>query len=471
MADGINLPSNLYTAGAVPIDIQQGQGFAAQLALKNQARQDALNEYYQNINKTINPEGIRPQETSGFLSKYNDFNNFYSQNRQAIQNPRLDGGKAQAEFNSRHLDLMADADRSKQEQNAELELWKARSNPATAYMFNSPDILNAIQRSKLSIYDPNFKPLNVDELQSNAQPLGVKDLNTLHAGLLKDMKMVPIGKPEPDELGNAYQPVGFDQPTKQAYLARAQTYYNSDPKIRTYAAGIVNDPNRYTQARNSFLNITGREPNNEAELFAGDRAAADNLDQIQKNKVTDTQTRSNITQAREIAVGGINDIRAQNRMKLGSDLTLNRSRQLQQDDYDRLENQYNNIVSAATTNQGKNITDSDGKKVTEYSIPVINTMNKAFHRGTVGGQDYDEPIDFRSPADGKYVRVVYPDGSSKKIPKSVFLIDFANAAPSMKKSTPEVASPPPVTSTPGSPQSKPASKFDVDAAIKKYGGN
>jgi hypothetical protein len=429
MADGINLPSSLYTAGAVPLNIQPGQNFATQLALKSQARNDALNEYYDNINKSINPAGMRPQDTAGFMNKYNDFTNFYAQNRQAIQNPRLDNGKAQAEFNARHLDMMADADKSTAAQNGTLELWKARSNPTTAYMFNTPDIMPAIHQNDLSIYDPNYKALNVNELQANAQPLGVKDLNALHAGLVKDMKMVPMGNPVPDGMGNAHQPLGYDQQAKQAYLTRAQQYYNSDPKLRAYGASIINDPGRYAQARSAFLNIAGREPNNEAELFAGDRAAADNLDQVQQQKVTDAQTRSNIIQGRMKSMADYNQTKKIDLMGLANDLSLSKTRQQQQDDYDRINNYAGNLIDVAKAGKGINVTDENGKPVTEYTIHGGQALNKFYTKG-----DYNnkvEPAAYRAGTDenGDYVRIVYADGSTKKIPKDSFVGDLGKAIP------------------------------------------
>lgn len=427
MADGINLPSSLYTAGAVPIDIQQGGNFATQLALKSQARQDALNEYYDNVNKSINPQGMRPQDTPGFMNKYNDFSNFYSQNRQAIQNPKIDGGKAQAEFNSRHLDMMADADKSQAAQNGTLELWKARSNPATAYMFNTPDVMPAIAKNDLSIYDPNYKALNVNELQANAQPLGLKDLNAIHTGLMKDMKMVPMGSPTSDGKGNAYQPMGYSPEAKQGYLTKAQQYYNSDPKIRFAASAIVNDPTRHAAANNAFLKITGRMPNNEAELYAGEQAATDQLDAPQQQKVSDFQTRSNLTENRMKSMADYNNTKKINLMSLANDLSLGKTRQQQQDDYDRVSNYVDNLINTAKAGQGINVTDENGKPTTEYIIHGGQALNKYYTKG-----DYTnrvEPSGYRAGADtnGDYVRIIYGDGSTKKIPKDAFVGDVGNA--------------------------------------------
>jgi hypothetical protein len=453
MADGINLPSNLYTAGAVPIDIQQGQNFATQLALKQQAREDSLNEYFQNTAKDINPEGIRAQDTPGFMDKYNAFTDFYAQNRQAIQNPRLDGGQALAEYNSRHQDMLGYAEQSKNAQAVHQELWKAKSNPATSYMFNTPDAIPAIQAHELPLNDPGHKPLDLDEMRMNAQPLGVKDLNAIHTGLLKDMQRTPTGNPVSDGQGNAYQAWDYSPQAKQDYLTRAQHYYISDPKIRYSAQGIVNDPNRYAQAQNAFLKITGRTPNNEAELYAGEQAAMDGLDVPQQKKVSDFQARSNLTENRMKSMADYNQTKKINLMGLANDLSLGKTRQQQQDDYDRINNYAQNLIDVAKGGKGINVTDENGKPVTEYTIHGGQALNKFYTKG-----NYDtrvEPSAYRAGTDenGDYVRIIYADGSTKKIPKDSFVGDIGKAIP--KIGTKPV--PPPVSSS-----KKPVAQGDLD---------
>ena len=462
----INLPQGLYTAGAVPLDVSQSTNFANQLALKQQARQDSLNEYYQNINKSINPEGIRPQDTSGFMSKYNDFTNFYSQNRSAIQNPRLDGGKAQAEYNSRHLDLMSDADKSKQAQGSTVELWKAKSSPGSSYMFNSPDIMPAIHHNDLSIYDPQYKQLNVDELQANARPLGVKDLNAIHAGLMKGLGTAshPIGSPNPDGQGNAYQNMEYSQDEKQGYINRAQQTYNSDPTVRAYAASIVADPVRAAQAAAAYYKLTGQHAQTDADMFAGEFAAADDLDKVKPVKVSDAQTKSNIIEGRQKTMSNINYGHAVDLKELGNSLSYGKTAQEQEADFKKIKQFGDDLADPAIAGKGMNMTDENGQPVTEYKMNLPQSMYKTYKQPGADGQ---EPSQFTVDRGKTYTRATYPDGTSKKVSWGGFLTDIGNALRAARYSMRPTPPPAALPGTPAPAGAKPT-KSDQDL-LNQYG--
>lgn len=444
MADGINLPSSLYTAGAVPLSIEPSVQLATQLALKKQAREDSLNEYFQNTQKDINPSGIRAQDTPGFMDKYKEFTDFYGQNRAAIQNPRLDGGKAMAEYNARHQDMLGFTEQSKNAQNVHQELWKAKSNPATSYMFNTPDAIPAIAAHDLPLTDPHHKDLDLDQMHMNAQPMSIKEMNDLHKGYMQGMvKKTKVGDPVRDNLGNAYQPMGYDPQAQQAFLSRAQQAYSLNPKVRAQAAQIQGDPSRYSQATAAFGKIAGRVPQNEAELYAGESAAQAGLDTQDQIRVNDAQTKSNISLAAKKKFSDYTYGQKVDLKELQSGLELGKARQLKQDDYDRLKQRADDITTGAAAGKGKNIVDENGKRVTEYPIDGLDDFNKMYHTGTQ--KDGQEPSEYRTNAAGDYVRVVYPDGTFKKISKDDFIGNIAKNSPirSIKPTTP-----PPAGATP-----------------------
>jgi hypothetical protein len=430
----------------VPLSIEPSVQLASQLALKKQARSDALNEYFQNSQKDINPDGIRSQDQPGFINKYKDFTNFYSQNRNAIQNPQLDGGKAASEFNARHQDMLAYAQGSKNDQAIHQEAWKAKLNPATSYMFNTPDAMSAIQAHELPRDDPNHKSLDLDQMKVNAQPMGVKEMSDLQNYLTKGMvRKTRVGTPQRDGSGTAWQQMGYDPVDQQALLTRAQTAYAQNQKLQTRAHQIVDDPTRYSQAAAAFTKISGRAPQNEAEIFAGEQAAMANLDQTESVKVPDFQTRSNITEGRQKRMADYTYGQKVNLDQWTSDLSLNKSRQLNQDDYDKLSDRYDTLTSGptATGQKGKVVTDDDGKPVTEYTLQGMGAFDKGLNRGTPANPDY--PTEYRTGTGKDYVRVMYADGTSKKIDKPSFIGMIAKQAP-LKSVKP--VTPPPAGATP-----------------------
>jgi hypothetical protein len=75
-------PTSLY------IDIQN----------KERARTDALDRYFMDYDKNINPAGMKANDIDYLTKLQQESKGFYFQNKKAIQNPMLDGGKAYNQF-------------------------------------------------------------------------------------------------------------------------------------------------------------------------------------------------------------------------------------------------------------------------------------------------------------------------------------------------------------------------------------
>jgi hypothetical protein len=75
-------PTSLY------IDIQN----------KERARTDALDRYFMDYDKNINPAGMKANDIDDLTKLQQEGKGFYFQNKKAIQNPMLDGGKAYNQF-------------------------------------------------------------------------------------------------------------------------------------------------------------------------------------------------------------------------------------------------------------------------------------------------------------------------------------------------------------------------------------
>jgi hypothetical protein len=94
--------SRLFTGGNERLDSRPHVQLYAQLKQKEQARNEAFDEYVRNLNKNINPAGLRNQERPVFEDKLRQWQEFGMQNREALRNPRKDGGRASMEFQIRY---------------------------------------------------------------------------------------------------------------------------------------------------------------------------------------------------------------------------------------------------------------------------------------------------------------------------------------------------------------------------------
>lgn len=90
-------PTSLY------IDIQN----------KERARTDALDRYFMDYDKNINPAGMKQNDIDYLTKMQQESKGFYFQNKKAIQNPMLDGGKAYNQFVNYNKQQLALVSKSK----------------------------------------------------------------------------------------------------------------------------------------------------------------------------------------------------------------------------------------------------------------------------------------------------------------------------------------------------------------------
>src|SRR4051812_34993698 len=109
-----NLPSNIYSGGAVTFNSQPYAAFYLNELQRKRAKDEALDNYFRDFNKSVNPAGMRTADIEGgWMDKVNGWQSYFQQNRQAIENPKLDKGKAYNQFMAMHNDLLADTQKSK----------------------------------------------------------------------------------------------------------------------------------------------------------------------------------------------------------------------------------------------------------------------------------------------------------------------------------------------------------------------
>ena len=87
---------------------------AVQLNQKEQAKKDALEKYFMDYEKSVNPAGLSKGESDIFLKKYNDNKQFWMKNKEAILNPSKYGYDAQSQYMANLKDQMGYINEAKQ---------------------------------------------------------------------------------------------------------------------------------------------------------------------------------------------------------------------------------------------------------------------------------------------------------------------------------------------------------------------
>ena len=155
---------NPYYKGT-ELDVSKPVNLAIQLHQKEEAKKEALDKYFMDYEKSLNPAGMRQQDQDVFLKKLAQNKDYYLRNREKILNPSRYGAEAQSEYMSNFKNILSDIDRSKQlAANGKViatAVMDAKKNNRTI----PSDVTDAIYNNELSIGDSRhqaFDPVNFD---------------------------------------------------------------------------------------------------------------------------------------------------------------------------------------------------------------------------------------------------------------------------------------------------------------------
>lgn len=257
----------LYTGGAVQFNTAPSVNFYAQLLAKQQAKKDALNQYYQKAISDVTPAGMRNIDiTNGFSKKLNDWQEFAlnPENRKYLENPRLDGYKATTRFNQMHSDLMADIQRSKEAAANEKTLDTLRTN---GKWNPTDDDMEVAHKMGLSIYDQNRRKDNgqdydIGDLSVNVPqftPLQEKQLyqSAIPSNAAKT-KIPDTTKQRIDrQSGMIYTPFTKQYTTDQIKNISDVAAANLDRSAQVHYEQLMHDPNIYDAATQAYQKVYG----------------------------------------------------------------------------------------------------------------------------------------------------------------------------------------------------------------------
>lgn len=257
-----NLPSDIYSGGAVKLDSQPFVNFYTNMLAKKQAKDEALDQYYQNQFKNVNPAGARTQDLPQFTEKVNEWQKFYYQNKDNIRNPRKDGGKAASEFQSRLIDAQNYIQQSKNEAKITQEVMPLLRDPDKRSRI--PDsVIGDLAIHDLPLSDPKRKSFDFSKLNFDAKPFDVNMQKNYLQGIQQGLKM--------DEAitGVKKDPNGFTQTVtttaslgdqaKGAIQNRAAGAYASDPSFKHFVDTELSKPGNYQQLNSIFKKQYGTD--------------------------------------------------------------------------------------------------------------------------------------------------------------------------------------------------------------------
>jgi ribosomal protein S11 len=273
-------PNNLYTGGAVVFNTQPSTNFAIQLMAQKKAKDEALDEYYRKLPSTINEAGMRDQDRPGFMQRVSEMQQFYLQNRDAIKDPRRDGGAAQYNFEKLFRGVKGYTEESKTAAKTALELGKLRLNKDFSYVFDDPQTVERIAAHDLPIGTEGRADLDLHTLTIPPQPLGVADWQRIDNTLTQDLVpgQTPTGKTEtlPNFQVRKHFVKQFDPQSLSTIGARAVSLVGTDRNIRGAANGRFAQatPEEIALLNKVYEPLMKRPIQSPADLFAAERIVA-----------------------------------------------------------------------------------------------------------------------------------------------------------------------------------------------------
>lgn len=157
---------NPYRKGNVAIDFSsRPTQLAIQLQQKEQAKAEALEKYFMDYEKSINPKGLGRGEGDVFAKKYNQIRQYWMENRDAILHPTKYGYEAQSNYTAGLKDALGYIEQAKQataERKAFVDYINKQKASGKHISDNYLDIMtNAMKPVEAGYVAPDFSQIKI----------------------------------------------------------------------------------------------------------------------------------------------------------------------------------------------------------------------------------------------------------------------------------------------------------------------
>jgi hypothetical protein len=391
------IPSGLYSEGAVVFDTQPFANLYNQFIARKQAKDEALDNYFRDFGKNITPAGMRNQDIPVLTSKNNEWRQFYQQNKNAIMNPRLDGGKAYSEYMSRYQDQLQTIQQSKNAADITKEIGRVRADPKKAELI-SEDTFNLMALHDKPLNDPEHKTFDLNSLTFKPPAFDAKMREGVYKALTSGMTPSKIAG-TPQSIGNFQLKIPYTQEFSeqdlQAIGNRAKAFADSDRSIKNYAEkellpSVINDPIKFEELNKVYKQVYGKDAVSGQDLFAAQSILDLNRKSVEEKIEPDVFGRQKAMEA--IRHANAKSL-AEFKKKIDpNDTEMNNT---------WVESYMQQLADQAKKSGRFEYKYKDGRRVYEYDIPIDPVLGKALAEGNV------TPDAVRVDENGNFRRIFY----------------------------------------------------------------
>lgn len=160
----INPQSNPYGGGAIIFDSTPYVEYYLKEQQKEDAKNEAIDKYYQEEMSKISPAGMRSEDLPVFTDRYNQLKKLWIENKEAIKNPAKYGFEKAQQYNQLKADLMSMPIESKEEKEKEATVLKLLADPSKRELIDMPTLSEAIRIQKMPIRSEGRQPIDLANL-------------------------------------------------------------------------------------------------------------------------------------------------------------------------------------------------------------------------------------------------------------------------------------------------------------------
>lgn len=294
----------LYTGGAVKLDSSPQTNFLIQSLAKKQAQQQALDQYYRNVQERLSDKEVRPQDAEGFQNRLSGMQDYFLTHKKDILGGNI---KANSEYNQRYRDAMSYAQNSKLA--ASQSLLYAQNHFSGKVQPNSNDFNIVLPAMEAPLDDPKHykddgrtQPYNINDLSFSQPPLNEK---TYMQGVMlgKKQSVYPVGSPENIggwRMRQNYES-GYGDDVLKEMGNTAMEHYMTNKQVQTTATNLFDQlddaPNLKNNLNDTFKKYYGKDADSPKDYWAAH--VINQLNQrtpLQPKEYEDSKARAEYTQ-------------------------------------------------------------------------------------------------------------------------------------------------------------------------------
>ena len=287
-------PSGLYSLGNVKLDPKPYIDIALKARAMKQAREQAIDQYYQKLPDTINDKGVRDQEIPIINAAKDKIFEYGMQNREALRNPKIDNGAARYNLEKMMRDVQGVARQSQNAGRIDLEVGKMRLQQGNQWINDDDEFIAANELHNLPVTDPRHKTIDVGSLLSN-KPFDDVAFGKEVASRFKYGDDTPIVTPHPTDktLEIVITPPKLNDETKQGIYNFAANKLHGNRAFRKKIEESLSGTGQLDKLNELHQKIFGKPIESDEDI-----AAAFTVSQLPVKQTTQ-KTREDLTAKRE----------------------------------------------------------------------------------------------------------------------------------------------------------------------------